>query len=634
MIADDLKTPKLLIDCIDDSAFHTFEKQRELLRSILEYIMPNFGEISENGKADLELNYSRLTVFVRSILHISKSTKLSKDLGKKHTVETDAQKKFEALVSYAMRLLDKCNIEVLHTQRIQDMECQFTSTNNGYSCPDEINLFSTRSLAFDRVLAPSINPNQLKNSTLMQVLRFLSILYEVNENWGVLFSKHLTSRLIGTGAFVSNYVSCSGPRQAKFFEQFVCNGVNYSFLFPYQIRQIIFCRECMQFSSCHRSVLSDIRTRDLLKLNYADDFTFNDNIRANSCEDALFAGLFSLRESPKEFLSNFSRVCQSYALDLWIGDPMDDLTGIVRVNSPSGMFPKPKTSLQQHTTLHLKAIGRVIARCIKDEKEIDFNFSKAFYKRLFAVPTASQELALSDLNDVMPHVYVFVTKLLDILNKKFEIERDELLSFEERRKAISEISFDGSSFEDLCINFTIPGFPEIEMKEGGEDIFLTIENVEEYLKLLLWHVLYKAPQIYVNAIIEGFEGMLPLNSLKIFPCEEIECLLCSKKEENWTVEYLKECFSYSEYSPAIKFMFEFLVSSPADIRGRFLQFVTLSRTLACGGLKNLKPMINISVDNDIVFPKTHTCFHLLAIPNFSFKNIAEERFLVTFRHSL
>ena len=106
------------------------------------------------------------------------------------------------MVSYVVRLLEQCSIGDLHSHQIQDMECQFTSTNNGYSSPNEINLLSTRSLAFDRVLGPSLSPDQLTNSTLVQVLRLLSIFHEVNENWGVLFSKQLLNdRLIDGGAF-------------------------------------------------------------------------------------------------------------------------------------------------------------------------------------------------------------------------------------------------------------------------------------------------------------------------------------------------------------------------------------------------------------------------------------------------
>lgn len=39
------------------------------------------------------------------------------------------------------------------------------------------------------------------------------------------------------------------------------------------------------------------------------------------------------------------------------------------------------------------------------------------------------------------------------------------------------------SVEDLGLDFTLPGFPNIELKKGGKDIPVTIHNLEEYLRV-------------------------------------------------------------------------------------------------------------------------------------------------------
>lgn len=48
----------------------------------------------------------------------------------------------------------------------------------------------------------------------------------------------------------------------------------------------------------------------------------------------------------------------------------------------------------------------------------------------------------------------------------------------------------GCSVEDLGLDFTLPGFPNIELKKGGKDIPVTIHNLEEYLRVcnrgILW----------------------------------------------------------------------------------------------------------------------------------------------------
>jgi len=41
----------------------------------------------------------------------------------------------------------------------------------------------------------------------------------------------------------------------------------------------------------------------------------------------------------------------------------------------------------------------------------------------------------------------------------------------------------GCSVEDLALDFTLPGFPNIELKKGGKDFPVTIYNLEEYLRV-------------------------------------------------------------------------------------------------------------------------------------------------------
>ena len=42
---------------------------------------------------------------------------------------------------------------------------------------------------------------------------------------------------------------------------------------------------------------------------------------------------------------------------------------------------------------------------------------------------------------------------------------------------------DGCSIEDLDLDFTLPGYPNIELKKGGKDIPVTLDNLEEYLQV-------------------------------------------------------------------------------------------------------------------------------------------------------
>jgi len=41
----------------------------------------------------------------------------------------------------------------------------------------------------------------------------------------------------------------------------------------------------------------------------------------------------------------------------------------------------------------------------------------------------------------------------------------------------------GGSIEDLDLDFVLPGYPNIELKKNGKDTHVTLDNLEEYLKV-------------------------------------------------------------------------------------------------------------------------------------------------------
>ena len=51
------------------------------------------------------------------------------------------------------------------------------------------------------------------------------------------------------------------------------------------------------------------------------------------------------------------------------------------------------------------------------------------------------------------------------------------------QEALAGLELDGVSVEDLYLDFTLPGHPNIELKKGGKNTTVTIHNLEEYLKV-------------------------------------------------------------------------------------------------------------------------------------------------------
>ena len=42
---------------------------------------------------------------------------------------------------------------------------------------------------------------------------------------------------------------------------------------------------------------------------------------------------------------------------------------------------------------------------------------------------------------------------------------------------------DGCPIEDLGLDFVLPGYRNVELKKGGKDIAVTLDNLELYLKV-------------------------------------------------------------------------------------------------------------------------------------------------------
>ena len=51
------------------------------------------------------------------------------------------------------------------------------------------------------------------------------------------------------------------------------------------------------------------------------------------------------------------------------------------------------------------------------------------------------------------------------------------------QQGLESLNMNGCSVEDLGLDFTLPGYPNIELKKGGKDVPVTIYNLEEYLRV-------------------------------------------------------------------------------------------------------------------------------------------------------
>ena len=49
---------------------------------------------------------------------------------------------------------------------------------------------------------------------------------------------------------------------------------------------------------------------------------------------------------------------------------------------------------------------------------------------------------------------------------------------------IQELNVDGAKIEQLCLDFTVPGFEDVEIMKNGNSVDVTIVNLEEYKQFM------------------------------------------------------------------------------------------------------------------------------------------------------
>ena len=181
----------------------------------------------------------------------------------------------------------------------------------------------------------------------------------------------------------------------------------------------------------------------------------------------------------------------------------------------------------------------------------------------------------------------------------------------------------------------MPGYPNIELRKGGRDLSVSIDNIEQYVRLLCHWTLVEGVNRQMEAFREGFDSVFPSSHLQVFFPEEMEQLFCGSGQRQWDVKMLMQCcktdHGYNHDSRAIRFLFEILSHYNIEEQRKFLQFVTGSPRLPVGGFRSLSPPLTIvrktieGVENPDCLPSVMTCVNYLKLPDYLTIDIMREK---------
>ncbi|XP_022725559.1 E3 ubiquitin-protein ligase UPL3-like isoform X2 [Durio zibethinus] len=261
--------------------------------------------------------------------------------------------------------------------------------------------------------------------------------------------------------------------------------------------------------------------------------------------------------------------------------------------APLGLFPRPwppnadasEDSQFSKVIEYFRLVGRVMAKALQDGRLLDLPLSTSFYKLVL-----DQELDLHDILSFDTEFGKILQELHLLVGRKQYLES----MGGDNCGAIGDLHFRGTPIEDLCLDFTIPGYPDYTLKLG--DATVDINNLEEYISLVVDATVKTGIMRQMEAFRAGFNQVFDIASLQIFTPQEMDYLLCGRREL-WEAEtladYIKFDHGYTAKSPAIVNFLEIMGEFTPKQQRAFCQFVTGAPRLPPGGLAVLNPKLTI-----------------------------------------
>ncbi|XP_060536344.1 E3 ubiquitin-protein ligase Nedd-4 isoform X2 [Cylas formicarius] len=273
---------------------------------------------------------------------------------------------------------------------------------------------------------------------------------------------------------------------------------------------------------------------------------------------------------------------------------MDNYT--LQINPTSGLCNEDHLA-------YFKFIGRVAGMAVYHGKLLDAFFIRPFYKMMLSKP-----IDLKDMESVDSEYY------------------KSLLWIKENDPSGLDLTFsvDEEKFGETSVH---------ELIDGGANVPLDDSNKDQYIKCIIQWRFVERVQEQMNAFLEGFSDLIPLNIIKIFDENELELLMCGIQHidvKDWKQNSLYKG-DYHANHIVVQYFWRVVLSFNNEMRARLLQFVTGTSRVPMNGFKELygsngPQLFTIekwgTTDN---YPRAHTCFNRLDLPPYdSYQQLKEK----------
>jgi E3 ubiquitin-protein ligase TRIP12 len=245
-----------------------------------------------------------------------------------------------------------------------------------------------------------------------------------------------------------------------------------------------------------------------------------------------------------EFYSTVSREFSKKKLKIWRENESNSSDEYAF--GKRGLFPAP-LSAQQATSEDgekklemFKVLGKFVARSMLDSRIVDVSFNPT----LFRLSNSSSTLitpSLATIKTVDEDLAKSLRLLKKFVDAKQKIDQDQNKTEAQRLDASRNIRFHDVAVEDLALDFTLPGYPAIELIDNGAHTAVTIDNVGLYVEKVLDLTLGSGVKRQIEAFSAGFSEVFPYTALRAFTPDEL-VMLFGRSDEDWSLESKYTCY--------------------------------------------------------------------------------------------
>lgn len=248
-----------------------------------------------------------------------------------------------------------------------------------------------------------------------------------------------------------------------------------------------------------------------------------------------------------------------------------------------------------------EAVGCILAKSILDNQTLGLFFSPILISLLF-----DREATLDQLEKAEPALYRGL-------------------------KWVSENDVTGADLT-FSVSFDVLGdCKTVELVENGEDIIVTEENKKSYVdQMAVWLIRDRCGPA-LQPLKDGMAKYFQTSDFEHFNCDELQTLFAGQSSVE-AADILRGVLlegGLTAESPLVQWLWSILDSWPRERLSSLLSFATGCSCLPADGLDPPLKITAMAVDGpcDGTLPKAHTCFNQLVLPEYSSRQVLEEKLL-------